>query len=615
MSFDHSPEREKRFTRRAIFVGGLQFTMLGVLGGRLAWLQVVEGAKYKTLADNNRISTKIIAPLRGAILDRYGVPLAVNKQSFEVLILPEQTEDLQTSIKALQKYINLEPREIARVLKQAQKSPPYVPLLMADNLTQEQLARVEVHLPELAGVLTGSGQKRSYPYADATAHLIGYVGAVSEHEMTDEPVMKTPGFRIGKTGIEKQYDNDLRGHAGQAQLEVNVVGREIRELERKNPVTGKRIVLTIDAELQRMAQTRLSAEQSASAVIMDAHTGAVYALASYPAFDPNDFTDGIAQGTWDALMSDPTFPFTNKAVAGQYPPGSTYKMITALAGLEAGVIKPNTYVHCPGHYRLGKDKFHCWKQWGHGSMNVVTALMQSCDTFFYKMSNEIGIDRIAEMSRRFGLGQELGLELPSEKSGLIPDKEWKKRAKGTSWQPGETVVASIGQGYVLTTPLQLATMTARLVNGGKAVLPWLTESVGEKMNISRDWPDLEINPKHMELVLQGMNSVVNNPRGTAHGSRIADEAMAMGGKTGTAQVQRITAQQRALGIQNKDLPWVQRHHALFVGYAPIAAPRYVCSVVVEHGVGGSTAAAPIARDLLTYVQQRHPASQSPVAAG
>ncbi|MCK5374399.1 MAG: penicillin-binding protein 2, partial [Alphaproteobacteria bacterium] len=424
----------------------------------------------------------------------------------------------------------------------------------------------------------------------------------------DDPVLRLPGFRIGKTGIEKVYDKKMRGKPGAAEVEVNVVGREVRELKRKEALYGKRVTLTIDGELQRITQETLSVHKSASAVIMDAYSGAIYAMASHPSFDPNMFVCGLTTEEWGAITEDSTHPQTNKAISGQYPPGSTFKMITALAGLETGVINRNTIVRCSGHYKYGKSRYHCWKYAGHGNMNLETALQESCDVYFYKLATEIGIDAIADMARRFGFGSRLGLELGQEKPGLIPDIAWKKKTRGRPWYPGETIISSIGQGHILSTPLQLAVMTARLVNGGLAVKPWMTGYVGDQYLGHDNWDSLDVNPKHLELVCRGMERVVNSIKGTAHASRISTEGMEMGGKTGTSQVQRITAEQRRLGIKNKDLPWKQRHHALFVGYAPIGDPRYVCSVVVEHGVGGSLAAAPLAKILLEQTQLRDPAS-------
>ncbi|MFN3700087.1 MAG: penicillin-binding protein 2 [Alphaproteobacteria bacterium] len=599
----------KVFTRRAFVIGGIQGALLAVMGGRLAWLQIAEGRKYKMLADRNRINIKLLAPSRGEILDRYGVAMAGNSQNFRVVITPEHTKDIKTSLLSLQNHIEMDEREVQRAIEAASRVAKFVPVQVKDDLSWEEVAKIEVNLPDLPGLSIDVGERRDYLFADSTAHLIGYVGAVSESEIGEDRLLRLPGFRIGKSGIERRYESILRGSAGTSKMEVNVVGREVRELARDNPKDGSPVILSVDSGLQHFTQERLNQEQSASAVIMDAKTGAVYALASSPGFDPNIFTKGLPASVWEELTSDPRNPLSNKAVAGQYPPGSTYKMVTALAGLESGAIKPHTRVFCPGHYDFGDNRFHCWKKGGHGSVDLVKAISESCDVFFYRVALEFGIDKLAETSRRMGLGARLDFDLPEERPGLIPDRDWKRGYFGTSWQPGETIVASIGQGYTLTTPLQLAVMTARFVNGGHAVKPWLYNyQNGMQRMEDTAWPSMNLDPEHLRIIKRGMDDVVNGPTGTARGSQIRHEGMRMGGKTGTAQVVRITAAQRAAGIQNRDLPWRQRHHALFVGYAPIDNPRYVASVVVEHGVSGSGSAAPLARDLLIETQRRNPAS-------
>ena len=478
--------------------------------------------------------------------------------------------------------------------------------MITDGLNWQQVAQLEFQIPDMPGLFIEEGEIRNYPLGEPTAHVIGYVGRVNESEMTDDPIMRMPGFRIGKTGIEKTYDSFLRGTAGSVQSEVNAIGREIRELEREEGKSGARLELTIDAELQNYCQDVLSREKSATCVVMDAHTGEVYALASHPSFDPNLFTYGISTADWETLLNDPAIPLTNKSVGGSYPPGSTFKMITALAALEEGLIDANTTVFCSGHHDVGRDRFHCWKTSGHGTVNMVAALQQSCDVFFYEVSEKLGIEKIAAMARRFGLGDKLGIDIPGERTGLVPDKNWKRAHYGSKWQLGETIVSSIGQGYLLTTPLQLATMNARLVNGGKAVVPHIGRTLNGRKRITTKPPKMGINPKNLELVMKGMNAVTMTKDGTAYDARIMEPEFAMGGKSGTAQVKRITRAQRAAGIKNEDLMWKFRHHALFVAHAPIDNPRYVCAVVVEHGVSGSGVAAPIARDIMLETQRRAP---------
>lgn len=598
-------ERYKEFSRRALLIGVAQGAVFAVLAGRLGYLQLYQNEKFQTLSDKNRISLRLIPAGRGEIMDRFGVPLAINNQNFRAFVVPEQAGNLSDTLDKLSKLIPLSESEKADALADAKKHRPFAPVLVKENLTWEDMAKVEMNLPDLPGVSTDEGEIRAYPFSNATAHVIGYVGKVSQAEMTDDPVMMIPGFRIGKNGIEKKYDETLRGVAGQVQAEVNVVGREVRELRRLNPQQGHRLTLTLDADLQMQCQEMLTPLRSAAAVVMDAETGEVYALCSYPAFDPNVFSKGIPADLWEELLADDAHPLTNKAVAGQYPPGSTFKMVTAMAVLGAG-ISADAHVFCPGYYMMGKDKFHCWKPSGHGSVDCVQAITQSCDTYFYEMGKRIGVDNIAKMARRFGLGDKLDFDVPGEGTGLIPDRAWKMKRYKQPWHQGETLNSAIGQGHTLATPLQLATMTARLVNGGKAVKPILVRSVESEGNKIPDWPDMKLNQQHLKVIRHGMFNVVNDQRGTAYGARIKEAGLEMGGKSGTAQVKRITAAQRAAGIKNEDLPWKFHHHALFVAYAPVDNPKYVASVIVEHGGGGSAVSAPVARDLLLLAQKRDP---------
>ncbi|MBI1327460.1 MAG: penicillin-binding protein 2, partial [Alphaproteobacteria bacterium] len=430
---------------------------------------------------------------------------------------------------------------------------------------------------------------------------------------TPDPLLRVPDFKIGKTGLEKAYESHLRGTAGRLEYEVNVAGRQLREVNRMDPVQGEQLTLTLDAELQKIMYERLSQEKSAAAVVLDVHTGEIYACASYPAFDPNDFSQGIEVNLWERLNNDRAYPLNNKAFGGQYPPGSTFKMMTAMAGLEAGV-GPQRTVFCPGHFFLGNKKFHCWKPGGHGTVNVKDAIAHSCDTYFYKIATEIGIEKIAETSRKFGLGSEFGTDMPEEKGGLIPDQAWKRKRfpRDKKWHQGETVVNAIGQGYMLATPLQLAVMTARIVNGGKAIKPWFVAYENSKPTLPASFEDMKVRKQNLDIVKDGMVRVVM-PGGTAAASQIQEEGWQMGGKTGTSQVKAITASERAAGSSytQESLPWHLRHHALFVGFAPRDNPRYATAVIVEHGIGGSKAAAPIAKEILREAQRLDVANRKP----
>ncbi len=598
-------EKFKRFSRRAFVLGGIQAGIFGGLAARLGYLQIAQEEKFKTLSDQNRIGHRLLNAERGLIVDRFGVPLAINSQNFRAFLVPEHIDNLDMFFTRIRGYIPLSQFEEDEIRLTISKQRRFTPVLVKEGLSWEQVAQLEFNIPELPGLFIDEGEVRHYPLGLSTAHVVGYVGKVNEAELTDDPIMRLPGFRIGKSGVEHQYDLTLRGTAGAVQSEVNAIGREVRELNIEEGAQGDRVGLTLDAELQIYCQEVLAREKSASCVVMDADTGAVYAMASSPSFDPNLFTTGITAEQYIELESTPGAPFTNKTIAGAYPPGSTFKMITALAALENKAINRNFSVTCKGYHDVGNQRFHCWKRSGHGRIDLISSLQQSCDIFYYEIAEKLGIEKLAEMARRFGLGDKTGIDLPGERGGLVPDKNWKRGHFGTKWRPGETVNASIGQGYLQTTPLQLAVMTARLVNGGLAVEPHITAQnhvIPKKIDVKKT---------HLDLIMRGMNSVTMTEKGTAKDSRIGIVGQEMGGKTGTAQVKRITRAQREAGIKNEELPWKHRHHALFVAYAPIKKPKYVCSVVVEHGVSGSSAAAPLARDIMKMAQKRDPASKAP----
>ena len=599
-------ERHKEFSRRALILGVAKTAIFGTLALRLAYLQVFERKKFQTLSDKNRISLRLLPAQRGEIMDRFGAPLAINKQDFRALLVPEQADSAEDTIARLSKLIPISDEEKEEIMVEIDQHRPFAPVLVKENLTWDDMAKVELNLPDLAGVSMEEGQVRSYPLGTATAHIIGYIGRVSKAEMTDDPAMSIPGYRIGKTGVEKKYDDTLRGEAGQVQAEVNVVGREIRELSRSEGRKGHRLTLTLDSDLQMQCQEYLSKQPSSAAVVMDIHTGEVYALCSYPSFDPNVFSSGIPADLWEELLANPTNPLTNKVVSGQYPPGSTFKMVTAMTALESGDINASTRVFCPGYYMLGDRKFHCWKKEGHGSIDIVGAIRESCDTFFYEAGRKAGIDAIAKMAHRMGIGDKIDFDVPGEVAGLIPDRAWKMKRYKQKWEQGETIVAAIGQGYVLATPLQLATMTARIANGGTAVKPILVRSIEGEGNKIPEWPTLGFKKPYLDLIQRGMTEVVSDPRGTAHRSAINEAPYSMAGKTGSAQVRRITQAQRNAGVNFATLPWKMRDHALFVGYGPVDNPAYATAVIVEHGVHGATTAAAIAHDVMLAAQKRDP---------
>jgi penicillin-binding protein 2 len=599
------------FTRRAALLGGAQVLMLSALVGRMYQLQIVESDRYTVLSEENQINMRLIEPDRGRILDRFGAPLAENDRNYRMEIVPEDAGDLTQVLDELTKIFPLAEGEVERILLEAKKKPAFYPITVSENMTWHQVSSISVNAPDLPGISIVDGQRRRYTQGPTTAHIIGYVAAPAESDLTGDPLLRLPGFRIGKSGVERQYDEALRGRHGTRFMEVNAFGREIQEFKkrREQPIPGEDLVIAIDSELQRFVQQRLASEQSAAAVVLDVHTGEVLALGSTPSYDPSVFTRGLKLAEWRQLSSDPLRPLANKAIAGQYAPGSTFKMVVALAALKAG-ISPTHRVSCPGVYTVGNARFHCWKKGGHGALGMYDAIKYSCDVFFYDTARRVGIDNVATMAHQFGLGQPTGIDLPGEKGGLIPDTEWKRATFGEPWYPGETPSAGIGQGFITTTPLQLAVMTARMASG-KMVVPRLRREaiLGDGAAPALpEAPQMDIPEEHLAVVREGMRRVSNDPGGTAYRVRIAEPGMEMAGKTGTAQVRRITLAERLAGVKkNEDLPWEKRDHALFVCFAPMHAPQYALAVVVEHGGGGSKVAGPIAHDIMLETQRRNPA--------
>lgn len=603
--------RSQVFTRRAALLGGVKLALLSTLIGRMYQLQIVDSNRYADLAKDNQINVRLLEPDRGRILDRFGIPLAENDRNYRIEVVREQAGDLEQVLAELTKFVPLTEAERQKVIAEARTKRAFVPILVADNLSWHQVAGISVNAPDLPGISIVDGQRRRYTHGRTTAHITGYVAAPAESDLTGDPLLELPGFRIGKNGVERTYDEALRGRYGTKNMVVNAFGREIEEVvdERKPPASGDDLIISLDFELQRFVQQRLATELSAAAVVLDVRNGDVLALGSTPSYDPSMFSRGLTSAEWRQLSNDPLHPLANKAITGQYAPGSTFKMVVALAALKAG-IDPGHRVSCPGVYSVGNARFHCWKRGGHGAMNMYDAIKYSCDVFFYDTSRRVGIDNIAAMSHQFGLGHVTGVDLPGEKAGLIPTTTWKEATFGEPWYPGETPSAGIGQGFITTTPLQLAVMTARMASGRMVVPHFRRPAIigSDGVDIEPEAPPLDIPAEHLDVVRDGMNRVTNVQGGTAYRVRIAEPGMEMAGKTGTAQVRRITLSERNSGVKkNEDLPWEKRDHALFVCFAPVHAPRYAVSVVVEHGGGGSKVAGPIAHDIMLETQRRNPA--------
>ncbi|MEM6888501.1 MAG: penicillin-binding protein 2 [Pseudomonadota bacterium] len=590
----------KRLTRRAALLGGAQLLFMGGLAARMRYLQVEEADQFRLLAEENRINVRLIPPSRGEVFDRNGMRLAQNAPSYRIIIVREDAGDVDKALAKLARIIDLKEEDIENTKEELRRSAPFLPVTVASDVSWDDISRVSVNAPALPGVTPEVGLSRVYPQGSDFAHVLGYVGPVSDYDLEKiqdpEPVLRIPRFQIGKVGVETKLEDVLRGKAGAKRVEVNAAGRVMRELERQEGTAGSDIQLSVDARLQGYVKARLSGE-SASAVILDCETGDMLACASAPTFDPNLFVRGISSKDYSSLTGNKYRPLASKTVQGVYPPGSTFKMITAMAGLEAGIIGPDDTAYCPGHLTVSGRRFHCWKRGGHGWVDLQTSLKRSCDVYYYDLAVKVGIDKISEMARRFGLGVRHDVPMSAVSEGLMPTREWKQINHGQPWRVGDTVNASIGQGFLLASPMQLAVMSARIATG-RSVSPRLIKSIDGVEQPTRGGEKMDLNENNLRKMRRAMFAVVNDRRGTAYGSRVIEEKYRMAGKTGTSQVRNITAAERRAGvIRNEDLPWERRDHALFVNFAPYDSPKVAVAVVVEHGGGGSKAAAPIARDI------------------
>ena len=587
-------KQEFSFTRRAMFVGGVQAVFGIALGARMTYIAIAEKEKYTLLSESNRVNLTLVPPRRGWFIDKDGKPIATNRTDFRVDIIPDRLVNKDATIATLAELLSLEADEITRINKELEQSNGFQPVQVASGLDYEDFALISVRLPDLPGVSPRQGFSRYYPSGAAVGHLIGYVGTVSAEEYSKErdPLLITPGFKIGKDNLEKQFEEKLRGKPGAKRVEVTARGKIVRELSSREDTPGKPVQLTIDIDLQNYAARRLGL-QSGSVVVIDCITGDILTMASMPSFDPNSFSDGIGVTEYAWLRESEKIPLLNKTLQGLYPPGSTLKPLAAIALLEAGVSADET-IFCNGGYTLGNRRFNCLGR--HGSINMADAIKRSCNTYFYAMGRRISYDKIAPIARELGLGQEFDLPFTSQYYGTVPDSEWLRKKHNRRWTAADTLNAVIGQGYVLTSPFQLAVMTARIASGRKLYPNILTQKTSPA-------PKLPYSDEHFSITKDGMFRVVNVPGGTAGRGRLPIDDIQMAGKTGTAQVRAIKRGQQ----QSNE--WKYRDHGLFVCFAPYDNPRYAASVVIEHG-GGSGAAYPIARDVLTYIYDKEQAMEA-----
>ena len=596
--------------RRMFITGSLKFFVMVGLVSRLFFLQVKENKKYLTLSDKNRIREWKLAPVRGEFKDYFGNTIAGNFEAYQLHIIPEQVEDFRYVIYRIRDLLELSDREFKKILKKKNEIKPWETLIVSDNLDWKKFSKINNHLYDLNGVKPVISISRNYPFKDNFTHVIGYVSQANEMDIEKNDTIKknfVPGLKVGKVGLEKALEEKLIGSNDIERYEVNAYGRRISQLEFQKGEKGKTLQLTIDTKVQQLANDLLK-DKAGSICVMDIYTGSIVAMHSSPSFDPNLFVFGISQDDWQIIRNDPMKPLVNKTLQGNYSPGSTIKPIVALSALENEIINTNFTVNCRGHknpLELYGQTYHCWKKEGHGFMSLRNAMKQSCDTYFYEIARKLGVDKLSETAKKFGLGDKVFGDLFNiEKKGLIPNTEWKKNALGKGWLLGETIITGIGQGYIQTTPIQLCLMTAQIANGGYKIYPKIVEDDKIEQPIDKYTPLYE-NSKNIKIIQDAMFGSTNEVMGTSYRSRIDDPKYQFAGKTGTAQVKKITELDRELDLKTFEIPYEERDHALYIAFGPYKSPRYALSIIVEHGGNGSTTAAPMAKKLFKLIIDRH----------
>ena len=598
--------------RRMFITSSLKFFIMVGIVSRLFFLQVKENKKYLTLSDKNRIREWKLAPVRGEFRDYFGNVIAGNFEAYQLHVIPEQVEDFRYVIYRLKDLLELSDRQFNKILKKKKENKPWETLIVSDNLSWEKFSKINNHLYDLNGVKPVISISRNYPYKEDFTHVIGYVSQANEVDIENTSIIKknfVPGLKVGKIGLEKTFEEKLIGSNDIERYEVNAYGRRISQLEFQKGERGKTLKLTIDTKVQQLANELLK-DQAGSICVMDIYTGSIIAMHSSPSFDPNLFVFGISQDEWQMIRNNPMKPLLNKTLQGNYSPGSTIKPIVALSALENGIINPNFTVRCTGKTEMYDQTYHCWKKEGHGYMNLRNAMKQSCDTYFYEIARKLGVDKLSETAKKFGLGKKVfGNLFEIEKDGLIPNTQWKKNALGKGWLLGETMITGIGQGYIQTTPIQLCLMTAQIANGGYKIYPNLVINEDNSKKLDKFIP-LYKNSKNIRIIQDAMFSSTNEVMGTSYRSRIDNIKYQFAGKTGTAQVKKITEKDRELDLKTFQIPYEERDHALYVAFGPYKQPRYALSILVEHGGNGSTTAAPMAKRLFKLVIDRHELRQS-----
>ena len=604
--------------RRMFIIGAAKLIVFSGIVARLFSLQINDNKKYLTLSDKNRIREWKLPPTRGEIVDYFGNIIAGNLKVYQLHIIPEQVENFNYLLTRLKNLLQLSDREISNILKSKKKLKPWESIIVSENLSWSQFLKINNYLYDLVGIKPVMTISRNYPFSDIYTHVLGYVSQPNEKDILENEVVQqkfVPGMKIGKLGLEKTLENYLIGTNAIQRYEVNAYGKRINQLEYQRGQQGSKIRLTLDTEVQKLS-AKLLLDKAGSISVMDIYTGEIIAMHSSPSYNPNSFLFGISKDEWELIRNNPLKPLINKTLSGLYSPGSTIKPIVALSALENNIIGPNFKVKCTGKTELYGQTFHCWKEKGHGVMSLKNAMKQSCDTYFYEIARLLGVDRLKITAEKFGLGKKvLGAYFKNEKKGLFPNTSWKKNNLEKGWVLGETLITGIGQGYTQTTPLQLCLMTAQIANGGYSIKPKIIvnnnplnfnevkKSIKEQ-NLLNINTKLVKNPKNLRIVQEAMFSSTNEIRGTSYRSRIDDKKYQFAGKTGTAQVKRISKRERELDLKIEQIPYNDRDHALYIAYGPYVNPRYALSIIVEHGGSGSKAAAPIAKELFKLIIDR-----------
>ena len=622
---DFSVKKIHTINRRMFIIGAAKFIIFSGIIVRLFSLQIKDNKKYSTLSDKNRLREWRLPPIRGEFLDYFDNVIAGNNRVYELHVIPEQVEDFRYLIVRLKEILNLTNNQFEKIIKQKNQQKPWETLIVSKNLTWEQFSKVNHYLYDLVGAKPVISVSRNYPYDESYTHVLGYVSEASENDILNNQSIKdnlVPGLTVGKTGLEKSFENQLIGTNGIQRYEVNAYGKRINQVDQIDGLKGNTIKLTLDTEIQKKSAELLRG-MAGSINVMDIYTGDIIAMQSSPSFDPNLFIFGISQDDWQLIRNNPLKPLVNKSLSGLYSPGSTFKPMVALSALENNIITKNFKVNCTGKTEMYGQTYHCWKEKGHGVVNLKEAMKQSCDTYFYEIARKLGVDRLRETSIKFGLGDKvLDKTFNNEKKGLVPNTKWKKNNLGKGWVLGETLITGIGQGYIQTTPLQLCLMTAQLANGGFKIYPKITINekdktaveIKELMNEGQDFLESFGNDQYtklfdkkenIELIRNSMFASTNEIRGTSYSSRIEDPKYQFAGKTGTSQVKRITEAERELDLATKDIDYKNRDHALFIAFGPFKNPRYALSIVIEHGGSGSSVAAPLAKELFKLIIDRH----------